>query len=154
MMPDRRLIAGLCLSAAGFVGLLGYEGYSDRAIIPVKGDVPTIGFGTTEGVRLGDSITPPKALERALRDSAKYENAIRQCVDVPLYQYEYDAYVSLIYNIGPGAFCSSTLVAKLNDYKYREACQEILRWDKFRGQPLPGLTTRRQKEYRTCLGLA
>jgi len=35
-------------------------------VIPVKGDVPTIGFGTTTGVKLGDTTTPPKALARAL----------------------------------------------------------------------------------------
>lgn len=150
---NRTQVAALCLSAAGFVGLLGYEGYSDRAIIPVPGDKPTLGFGTTEGVKIGDKTTPTQAVVRALRDVSKYEGAIKQCVDVPLYQYEYDAYTQLAYNIGPGAFCSSTLVGKLNEYKYREACQEILRWDKFKDTPLPGLTARRQKEYRMCLGL-
>lgn len=145
-------IAALVLSAAGLVGIVSQEGYSDKAIIPVAGDVPTIGFGTTEGVKLGDKTTPPKALARALSDVAKFEGAIKQCVKVPLYQYEYDAYASLAYNIGSGAFCGSQLVKLLNQEQYPEACKQILRWDKFQGQPLKGLTTRREKEYRTCIG--
>jgi lysozyme len=134
------------------VGIALSEGYSDRAIVPVPGDVPTIGFGTTEGVKMGDAITPPKALERALRDVQKFEGALKRCVQVPLAQYEYDAYISLSYNIGSGAFCGSTLVRKLNAQDYEGACREILRWDRFKGEPLAGLTKRRQREYRQCIG--
>lgn len=148
----RSAIAGIVLSAAALVGLALSEGYSDTAIIPVPGDVPTIGFGSTEGVKPGDRITPPKALARALTDVQKYEGAIKHCVVVPLHQHEYDAYVSLAYNIGPGAFCGSTLVKKLNRQDYAGACQQILAWDKFKGQPLRGLTLRRQAEYRQCTG--
>jgi lysozyme len=148
----RIIVAALTLSAAGLVGLVSHEGYSDNAIIPVPGDVPTIGFGTTEGVKLGDTITPPKALSRALSDAQKYEGAIKQCVSVPLHQYEYDAYTSLAYNIGPGAFCGSTLVRKANAEDYPGACREILRWDRAGGRVLRGLTIRRQAEYQQCIG--
>jgi lysozyme len=144
--------AALTLSAAAFVGLAVHEGYSDTAIIPVPGDVPTLGFGTTEGVRMGDKTTPTKALARALSDVQKFEGALKTCVKVPLHQHEYDAYLSLAYNIGPTAFCGSTLVRLLNQGQYREACDQILRWDRFKGQPLRGLTIRRQKEHRQCLG--
>lgn len=150
--PSRNVVAGLSLSAAALVGIVLHEGYSDEAITPVPGDVPTIGFGTTEGVKMGDRITPPKALERALSDISKYEGALKKCVGVPLSQNEYDAYVSLSYNIGTGAFCRSTLVKYLNEFRYEEACNEILKWDKFKGKPLRGLTLRRQEEHRKCLG--
>lgn len=150
--PSRNVVAGLSLSAAALVGIVLHEGYSDEAITPVPGDVPTIGFGTTEGVKMGDRITPPKALERALSDISKYEGALKKCVRVPLSQNEYDAYVSLSYNIGTGAFCKSTLVKYLNEFRYEEACNEILKWDKFKGKPLRGLTLRRQEEHRKCLG--
>ncbi len=151
-MIDRRPLAVLVLSASALVGLALHEGYSDRAIIPVPGDKPTIGFGTTDGVQMGDRITPPQALSRALNDVQKFEGALKQCVKVPLHQHEYDAYISLAYNIGPTAFCGSTLVRKLNAEDYDGACKEILRWDRFKGQPLRGLTVRRQKEYLTCIG--
>jgi lysozyme len=149
---NRNAITTLVLSAAALVGIALNEGYSDSTIIPIKGDVPTIGFGTTDGVKLGDKITPPKALARALQDVQKFEGAIKKCVVVPLHQYEYDAYVSLSYNIGSGAFCSSTMVKKLNAQDYAGACQEILRWDRAKGRVVKGLTNRRQQEYQKCIG--
>ena len=48
----RRTVAGLSLSAAALVGILLHEGYTDRAVIPVNGDVPTIGFGATTEVEI------------------------------------------------------------------------------------------------------
>lgn len=149
---QRSAIAGIVLSASALVAIVTHEGYSDTAIIPVPGDVPTIGFGTTEGVKPGDRITPPKALARALTDVQKFEGALKQCVKVPLAQAEYDAYIDLAYNIGAGAFCGSTLVKKLNAGDYAGACEQILVWDKFKGKPLRGLTIRRQAEYRQCMG--
>ena len=149
---NRTQVASLALSAAALVGIVVHEGYSDRAIIPVPGDVPTIGFGTTGGVKMGDRTTPTKALQRALADINKFEGALKRCVTVPLYQHEYDAYLSLSYNIGSQAFCTSTLVRKLNAKDYDGACMEILRWDKFKGAALPGLTNRRKDEFNQCRG--
>jgi lysozyme len=148
----RTSIAGLALSASAFVAILLHEGYSDKTYIPVPGDVPTIGFGTTEGVRDGDTITPPKAVEKALRDVTKFEGAIKKCVKVPLYQYEYDAYVSFAYNVGPTAFCSSTLVKKLNTEDYEGACNELSRWAYAGGKKLKGLEVSREAERKLCLG--
>lgn len=153
MSKIRYAIAGLSLSAAGFVGILNYEGFSDTAYIPVPGDVPTIGFGSTKGVKLGDTITPEKAIERAYRDIRNTESAIHKCVHVPLSASEYDAFTSLAYNIGSSAFCSSTLVKKLNAGDYDGACAEIKRWVYVKGEVVPGLVKRREKEYRMCMGL-
>lgn len=149
---QRSLLAALALSATTFVSITLLEDYVEVAVPPVKGDVCTNGFGTTTGVRCGDRTTPPKALARALTDIQKFEGAIKKCVTVPLHQHEYDAYVSLTYNIGEGAFCRSTLVKKLNAGDYSGACKQILVWDKFKGKPLRGLTNRRQKEYEQCIG--
>ena len=154
MAFQRTHIAALALSASALVGLALHEGYSDKAIIPVPGDVPTIGFGTTEGVKPGDTITPTQALVRALRDAEKFEGSLKYCVKVPLHQYEYDAYLQLAYNIGPGNFCSSTLVKKLNAEDYKSACQEILRWNRAGGKVVRGLSQRREKEYKLCTGTA
>jgi lysozyme len=150
---NRAPIVGLGISGIALVGLLVAEGYRDTAYIPVAGDVPTIGFGTTQNVRMGDKITVPQALNRALDDVQKFEGAMKRCVKVPLHQYEYDAYLSLTYNIGEGAFCRSTLVRLLNQQRYDEACKQILRWDNFKGKPLRGLTIRREKEYAMCMGV-
>lgn len=150
-MYKRSEVTALTLSAAALVAIVMHEGYRETAYIPVAGDVPTIGFGTTQGVKPGDKITPPVALQRALNDAERFQGALKQCVKVPLTQNEYDAYISLSYNIGPTAFCGSTLVKKLNAGYYPEACAEILKWDKFKGKPLAGLTKRRQEEYTKCL---
>jgi len=83
-MKRRTIVGSLALSAVALVSLVLSEGYTDRAVIPVKGDVPTIGFGTTQGVRMGDTITPPRALARALMDVNQFEGAIKRCVTVPL----------------------------------------------------------------------
>lgn len=148
----RPAITSLYLSAAVLVGIALEEGFTSKAVIPVPGDVPTIGFGTTEGVKKGDVITPERALVRLLGDADKFSEGVKKCASVPLFQYEFDAYVSLSYNIGTGAFCNSTLVKKLKTYDYEGACKEILKWDKFKGEPLKGLTHRRQREYKLCMG--
>lgn len=151
-MIERRTLAGLALSASALVGILLHEGYSDKAYTPVKGDRLTIGFGSANGVKAGDTIKPPQAVARALDDVQRFEGALKQCVKVPLHQYEYDAYISLSYNIGSQAFCGSTLVKKLNAGDFDGACQQVLRWDRFKGKPLAGLTKRRQAEYQQCKG--
>lgn len=157
----RTTIAALTLSAAALVGIVAQEGYTDKAVIPVPGDVPTFGFGTTQGVKMGDTITPPQALARALQDVQKYEGTLKACVKVPLHQHEYDAYTDLAYNIGPGAFCKSGIVRKLNAEDYGGACAEILRWTYYQGKNCAapqyrhlcgGLAKRREAEYRKCIG--
>ena len=161
MNRPRNALAALTISAAALVGLVMQEGYTDRAVIPVKGDVPTIGFGTTGGVKMGDTITPPKALARALTDVQKFEGALKQCVTAPLHQHEYDAFVCFSYNVGSAAFCRSGIVKKLNAGDYQGACGEILRWTYFQGKNCAapenarlcgGLAKRRQEEYRQCMG--
>jgi lysozyme len=147
----RTRIAALALSAFALVGIATHEGYVGQAYQDIVG-VWTIGFGTTEGVKSGQRIDPVRALQRKMEDIQKFEGAIKRCVTVPLHQHEYDAYVSLAYNIGPSAFCNSTLVKLLNQQRYAEACAQILRWNRAGGQVVRGLTIRREAEYKQCLG--
>jgi lysozyme len=150
---NRTHIAALVLSAASLTGIAVHEGYRDRAYIPVAGDRPTLGFGDAQGVKLGDKTDPIRALIRLNQQAEVFQQQMKQCIgDVPLYQYEWDAYVSLTFNIGSGAFCKSTLVKKLQQQDYVGACTQILRWDRFNGKPLAGLTKRRQEEYTKCIG--
>ena len=134
MSLKKRLAVGvLSLSAAGLLSIAGYEGFSDKAYIPIEGDVPTIGFGSTQGVKMGDVITVPQALDRLRRDITVADT-------------------SLAFNIGTDAFCRSTLVVKLNGGDYAGACEEIKRWVYAGGRRVPGLVARREKEYATCVG--
>lgn len=158
MKTGRVAIGSLVLAASTLVGIALHEGYTDRAIRPVEGDVPTYGFGTTRRadgspVAMSDKTTPTRALVDLLRDASKFEQAVKRCAPVPMHPHEFAAYVSLTYNIGEGAFCKSTLSQKLRQLDYEGACKEILRWDKFQGKPLRGLTLRRQAEYKQCMGI-
>ena len=152
-MSARMRIAALVLSASTLVGLAVHEGYREAAYIPVAGDRPTLGFGDAQGVKLGDRTDPVRALIRLNAQAEVFQREMRACIgDVPLHPHEWDAYVSLTFNIGSGAFCKSTLVQKLRAGDYRAACDQILRWDRFQGKPLPGLTKRRAAEHAQCVG--
>ena len=133
----RVTIAALAFSALGFAGLANREGYRGEAYPdPVHGAaVPTMGFGTTENVRIGDKTDPVQAVRRAVSDVGKKEEAMKRCIapDVALTQVEYDVYVDLAYNIGTTNFCQNTkrtgpsrLVTRLNAYEYAGACDAIL----------------------------
>lgn len=152
-MTLRRTVSGIAASAALLIGIAVHEGYRGEAYIPAPGDVPTIGFGDTHGVQLGDTTDPVRALIRLGEHVDRAQRDMRACIgDVALYQHEWDAYVSLAYNIGTGAFCGSTLVRKLKSGDYAGACAEIKRWVYFQGRVLPGLVNRREAEYRMCMG--
>ena len=152
MKHPRIAIAALALSASSLIGLAVSEGYTDLAIIPTKGDVPTLGFGTTtrpdgSPVRMGDQTNPVEALQRKQLDLVRFEGALKQCVHVPLHQAEYDVYVDMAYNIGTAGFCGSTIVRRLNAQDYAGACNAILMWNRVAQQrcDIPG--------NRVCWGL-
>lgn len=155
MAMNRAPIASLVLTASVLVGIAGWEKYQPAAYLPTPQDVPTIGWGATEGVRPGDRTTPDRALIQLLSDAQRHERELRACLgNVALYQHEWDAYVSWAYNVGTDAACSSTLARKLraDPPDYPGACRELLRWDKQAGRVLPGLTKRRQADFKTCMG--
>jgi lysozyme len=154
----RLWIAALALSGAGLAGFGVYEGYRGRAYDDGVG-VQTVGFGSTtradgSPVQRGDVTTPERALVRLAEDAGRIERQMKACLpaDLTLYPHEWDAFVSLAYNIGPGAFCGSTLARRLRQSPpdYAGACDEILRWTRAGGQVLTGLVKRRQAEHRLC----
>lgn len=136
----RTAVAVIALSAAGFVGVVMNEGYTDKAVIPIPGDVPTIGLGSTvheDGtrVRMGEIITPPKAIRLSVSHLSKDQEHLRACFgDATLYQHEWDAYVTLGYNVGPGAVCRSSIVRKVQAGEYEAACNTILDFYKATGK--------------------
>lgn len=161
----RSAVAALVLAASTLVGIAVHEGYRDEAYVPVPGDVPTIGFGTTAGVKMGDRTTPERSLIRLLDEiEGVYAAGVKRCITAPLYQHEYEAFVSLAYNIGITAFCRRAkpgsppnLIDLINAGRYTEACARI---EAFRYGPdghggkkvLPGLVKRRAEERTLCEG--
>jgi lysozyme len=157
----RSAVAVMVLAASTLVGIAVHEDYKEEAYIPVPGDVPTIGFGSTAGVRMGDKTTPTRSLVRLLDEiEGVYAAGVRRCVTVPLYQYEYEAYVRLTYNVGVRTFCRSAapgkppnLIDLINSGRYAEACARIEAFKYGPGRKvLPGLVKRRAEERAICEG--
>lgn len=128
MAIKRSHVAGLALSASALVGLIAHEGYTDKAVVPVKGDRPTVGFGSTfkedgTAVKMGDTITPQKAVARSLIHIQKDENKLRQCVTAPLSQIEYDLMVNFAYQYGSNTLCASSIVKQANAGNYKASCE-------------------------------
>ena len=111
----------------------------------------TIGFGTIKypnGVRVkkGDTCTLEQAKDYMRHDLIEFEHTVNSSVKVPLNQNQFDALVSLAYNIGSNAFKSSTLVKKLNASDYQGAADQFNVWVNAGGKRMQGLVNRRDKE--------
>jgi lysozyme len=148
---NRQSVAALALSGAALIGIALHEGFRPSAYDDGVG-ISTIGFGTTQGVKPGDTITVERALIRLGQDVSRHEAGIRQCLDIPLLQREWDAAVSLAYNIGVSAFCGSTIVKRWKAGDYSGGCEAFLMWNRAGGKVLKGLVKRREAERKTCLG--
>lgn len=119
----------------------------------------TIGIGSThygDGTPITKGKTLPNegaALELLKATMGQYEKAVNG-LGVELTQNEFDALVSLTYNIGVGNLVSSTLVKILKSGNNKaEIAKQFLRWDKANGKPLAGLTRRRNAEAELFLTL-
>ena len=134
------------ISEQGLDLIKSFEQCRLKAYKPTPDDVWTCGWGSTQGVTESTCWTQEQADMALLQDVADAEKCVGKNVRVPLTQNEFDALVSLTFNIGCGAFAGSTLLKLLNSSDYDGAAQQILRWDKQAGKPLAGLTRRRQAE--------
>lgn len=167
MTPQQRsAIGGLALSALAMAGIYNREGFTAAAVIPVPGDVPTIGHGTTiypdgSRVKLGDTITRQRAGQIAQKQiSDVYEAGIKRCAaDVPMYQWEYDAVVDLSYNVGVSAVCRSSIIQKFRNGDYSGGCTAIKSFKYFQGKDCTikankcgGIPKDRYRVYQMCMG--
>lgn len=125
-----------------------FEGFRSEAYL-CPGLVWTIGYGHTEGVREGNKVTKEKAEELLREDLIEFEDHVKRLVKIELSQNQFDALVSLVYNIGPGNFHTSTIRRLIN-----EGCKEKSKlehawkmWKRGGGKTLPGLVKRRAAEF-------
>lgn len=108
--------------------------------------LPTIGYGHL--ILKGEVFPPTGISKRAAgillqQDMRKAEKVINELVKAPLTQNQYDAVVSLVFNIGVGAFAKSTMLRKLNVGDVEGAASEFPRWNKAGGRMSAGLLKRR-----------
>ncbi|OEY94657.1 lysozyme [Acinetobacter proteolyticus] len=111
----------------------------------------TIGFGTTvypnkARVKKGERCTLEQAKYFFQYDLRRFEKTVNEAVRVPISQNQFDALVSLAYNIGSNAFKNSTLLKYLNALAFQDAADQFLVWNKGGGKVLKGLIHRRQVE--------
>lgn len=128
------------------IGLIKrFEGLRLKAYLCPAGK-PTIGYGHTKGVKLGDVITEEEAEQLLLEDLIVVENEINKH-NLDINQNQFDALVSFVYNVGVGNFRTSTLLKKIkanpND---KTIANEFKRWVYSNGKRLPGLVKRREEE--------
>jgi lysozyme len=143
----RQHVAALALA---FAITTGFEGIAVKAYRDPVG-IPTICFGETRGVQIGD-VSTAEACKASLKDGLARESAaLDKCIQVPVPDKSYAAFLSMAWNIGVGAWCSSTLARKLNAGDLRGACNEMARWVKAGALTLPGLVRRRREEETLCL---
>ena len=140
----------MVVSLFGIDLICGFEGLRLKAYDDGVG-VWTIGFGTTiypNGIRVkkGDICTEAQAKAYMAHDLKKFESTVNSAVTVPINQNQFDALVSLAYNIGTGAFSKSTLVKKLNAGDIRGASDQFDVWVNAGGKRMQGLANRRAKE--------
>jgi lysozyme len=151
--------SGMRTGAAGIALMKEFEGYA--RVLPggrvqayqCPAKVWTIGFGSTGvdpfnggQIRQGTIWTDAQALERFRQHLAEFEREVNRAVTAPTTQNQFDAMVSLVYNIGAGAFRGSTLLRLHNGRNYAAAEREFARWNRAGGKVLAGLTRRRAAE--------
>jgi lysozyme len=129
-----------------------FEGFSAKPYL-CSAKVPTIGYGNTyylngKKVTLLDKpITELEAFEMFKAIADKFADKVSKLVTAPVDQAQFNALVSLTYNIGPANFQKSTLLRKVNfNHNDPSIRAEFLKWNKAGGQVLKGLTIRRKAE--------
>ena len=140
------------LNNSGYLLITEFEGFSAKPYL-CSAKIPTIGYGNTyypDGKRvtmLDKEITRMQAFEMFKFIADKFASTVSKLVKTPLNQNQFNALVSLAYNIGTGNFASSTLLKKVNiNHNDRSIELEFKKWNKVNKKEVAGLTRRRNYE--------
>ena len=138
------------VSPSGIDLICNFEGLRLSAYDDGVG-VWTIGFGTTKypnGIRVkkGDTCTVAQARSYMQHDLKEFEQTVNSAVKTEVNQNQFDALVSLAYNIGTNAFKNSTLIKQLNEGNYKAAANQFDAWVNAGGKRMQGLVNRRATE--------
>lgn len=131
---NRVAVTLLTMSLAGFGAWKANEGFTDTAVIPTKGDVPTIGHGSTRWedgtrVRMGDTITRQRAEVLARNLLTEDEKAFATSLPgVKLHQEEFDLYMDFVGQYGIGTWRAGSPRRDLLAGNYVQACNDLLKY--------------------------
>ena len=141
----------MIINNAGLSLIKEFEGFRADAYLDPVG-IPTIGYGTTSAAGVGIAVRIPMRITEAQAQAYlaaaldKFAAHIRPLITAPINQNEWAAFLSLAYNIGPGAFGKSSALRKFNQLDRVGAADAILLWNKGGGRVLKGLVRRRAAE--------
>ena len=155
MTPRQKLIAQIGAGAAALVTAVvaQHEGLRLWAYRDPVGVLTACYGHTGPDVQPGQRYTRQQCRELLEADLARHAEALA-CIHRPLTDGQKAAFVSFAYNVGPQAFCGSSLVRKANAGDMAGACAELDKWVYAKGQRLPGLVKRRAAERAMCEGAA
>lgn len=144
--PTLRWMAACAVLVGGFEGL-STAAYHDN----LARGLPTVCYGETEGVKMGDHYTKQQCLDMLAEKLPRYWHEIEPLIHVPLSDNEKIAYTSFSYNLGSGAFMKSSFLKKLNAGDHAGACHGMLVYNRTRSVGyVQGLMNRRLKEEAVC----
>ena len=122
-----------------------FEGLRLEAYLCPAG-VPTIGYGHTGDVRLGERVTKDQADRMLTEDLEKFKLQMRKYVKVPVTRGQFIALLDFCFNFGATKLKGSTLLKYLNLGREDLAANEFRKWKYSNGKVLEGLAKRRARE--------
>lgn len=148
-MKRNSLVATAVAAAIATPVVMTYEGRELQTYLdPV--DIPTICYGSTSGVRLGQTMTDAQCQALLAKELGQVIAQVDSLVTVSIPETRLAALGSFAYNVGIGNFKKSTLLKRLNAGEGAAACAELSKWVYAKGKKLPGLVTRRSVERAVC----
>jgi lysozyme len=123
----------------------GWEGLRLEAYLD-GGGVPTIGYGRTYNVKLGDTCTAQEAEGWLSETLARMGRSMSAYLMRETSQQQFDALLSLCFNAGVAAIGVSGLMRLHNEGMVKECADRFLLWNKDNGKMVPGLSKRRAAE--------
>lgn len=141
-------------SDKGIKFIINEEGGIRLKAYKCQAGILTIGVGHTgKDVKEGMEITEEKAIDLLKLDLRRFEDTVNESINVTLKQHEFDALISLAFNIGASAFSKSTLVKRINAGSDMKDVEEAWKmWRKGGGKVLPILVRRREREVKMYKG--
>lgn len=149
--PANKWLVGF-LGAALIGGAALWEGDARTAYIDMVG-VPTVCYGHTgNDIQYGKTYTYKECNDILRKDLVSHTGPMLKCINVPINENQYTAFALFTLNVGPTAFCKSSLLKKLNAGDYAGACDGLMAWTYAGGKQVKGLYNRRLYERAICLG--
>lgn len=156
------LSTALVLAGAGTVSY--YEGKENKVYVDPVGILTSCYGHTGPELKKGQVFTDDQCYESLAEDLVAHDKILMSVVKVPMTDYQHAAFLSFLYNVGPGkkgvkdgfvhlkkTGAPSTMLRKLNAGDYEGACNEFLNWMQ-KGQGLSGIEKRRRDEMAMCKG--